>query len=78
MKIEEIRKKKGVTKTHIAKKCGRSVSWYCGIATGRRKPNVDSIRMIAEALDVDVRIFFDQQLSETLNNAKNEQAASSA
>ncbi len=75
LKIEEIRRKKGVTKTYIAQKCDKSVSWYHGIATGRRTPNVDSIRQIAEALDVDVRIFFEEKLSDTHNNEKNEQYA---
>lgn len=66
-KIEEIRIQKGVTKTHIARKCGKSVSWYCGISSGRRKANVESLKQIADALEVDVRIFFDNELSVTLN-----------
>jgi transcriptional regulator with XRE-family HTH domain len=67
LKIEDIRQKKGVTKTHIAKKCGKSVSWYYGISTGKRKPTVDSVVMIAEALEVDIQIFFNKKLSETLS-----------
>ena len=70
LKIEEIRKQKGVTKTHIAKRCGKSVAWYYGISTGKRIPNVDSLQMIADALDVDVRNFFEVELSEALNNYK--------
>lgn len=69
-RIEEIRKSKGVTKTHIAKKCNRTVSWYHGISTGRRKPNVESLQQIADALGVDVKIFFDDDLSDSLNDSK--------
>ncbi|MBG9772383.1 helix-turn-helix domain-containing protein [Brevibacillus laterosporus] len=70
LRIEEIRKQKGVTKTHIARKCGRSISWYCGISSGRRKVKTESLNQIAEALEVDVRIFFENKLSVTLNSSK--------
>ncbi|TCZ76150.1 XRE family transcriptional regulator [Paenibacillus albiflavus] len=66
-KVEEVRVSKGVTKTHIAKKCGKTTSWYHGISTGRRTLNVDSLQQIATALDVDIRIFFENELSDTLN-----------
>jgi len=64
-KIEEIRKRKGVTKTHIAKKCNKTVAWYYGISTGRRTANVDTLQQIADALEVDVRDFFEDKLSVT-------------
>lgn len=67
MKIEEIRVSKGITKTHIAKSCGKTVAWYYGISTGKRIPNVESLQMIADALEVDVRDFFENNLSVTLN-----------
>lgn len=67
MKIEEIRVSKGVTKTHIAKSCGKTVAWYYGISTGKRIPNVESLQMIADALEVDVRDFFENNLSVALN-----------
>jgi len=67
MKIEEIRVSKGVTKTHIAKSCGKTVAWYYGISTGKRIPNVESLQMIADVLEVDVRDFFENNLSVTLN-----------
>lgn len=70
LKIEEIRKQKGVTKTHIAKSCGKTVAWYYGISTGKRIPNVESLQMIANALEVDIRDFFDVELSVTLNSKR--------
>jgi len=66
-RIEEIRKRKGVTKTHIAKSCGKTVSWYYGISVGRRTPDVDSLQEIADALEVDIRVFFGDKLSDSLN-----------
>lgn len=68
--MEMIRKRKGITKTHIAKHCKRSVSWYADIAKGRRSVYLDDFMMIAEAMGEDVRIFFDHQLSDTLNRPK--------
>ncbi|ALX47485.1 helix-turn-helix domain-containing protein [Lentibacillus amyloliquefaciens] len=69
-KIEEIRKEKGVTKTSIAKKCNKTVAWYHGISTGKRKANVDSLQEIAYALEVDVRIFFESKLSVMQNKSE--------
>ena len=66
-RIEEIRVRKGVTKTHIAKRCNKSVAWYHGISIGRRVPNVKVLQEIADALEVDVRIFFADELSVTHN-----------
>lgn len=71
-RIEDIRISKGVTKTHIAKSCGKTVSWYYGISVGRRTPDVHALQDIADALEVDVRIFFGNQLSETLNRGAEE------
>lgn len=56
-KIEQIRKQKGVTKKHIAEKCNKSSAWYTDISRGRRGINVETLKLIANALEVDVRIF---------------------
>lgn len=69
-KIEQVRKNKGVTKTFIAKKCGRTPTWYTDISNGRRGVSVDALKQIANALDVDVRIFFGDELSDTHNKGK--------
>lgn len=68
--IEIVRKNRGVTKTHIGKHCGKSGAWYGDIVKGRRRVYLSDLLLIAEALNEDVKIFFDQQLSETLNNKK--------
>lgn len=71
-RIEDIRKSKGVTKTHIANRCGKTVSWYYGISVGRRIPDVNALQEIADALEVDVRLFFADGLSVTLNENSEE------
>lgn len=65
--MEQTRKRKGITKTHIARYCGRSVSWYADIAKGRRRVFLDDFIMIAESMGEDVANFFDKKLSETRN-----------
>lgn len=67
-KIELIRSRKGITKTHIANKCNKTSAWYTGISQGRTKIDVETLKQIAEALEVDVRIFFEDELSVTRKN----------
>lgn len=50
VRIEQTRVKKGVTKTHIAKHCERSVSWYNDISKGRRRMYLDDLFPVADAL----------------------------
>lgn len=70
-RMEQVRIKKGVTKTHIAKVCGHTPQWYYAISTGRRTPNVNSVQKIANALEVEASIFFKDELSDTRNEDKN-------
>lgn len=64
-KIEQVRRRKGVTKTHIANKCGKTPTWYTDISNGRRGISVEALEQIANALEVDVRVFFENDLSVT-------------
>lgn len=64
-KIELIRSRKGITKKHIAERCNRTSAWYTGISQGRTKIDVNTLIKIADALDVDVKVFFDDELSES-------------
>lgn len=69
-KIEYIRKQKGITKTHISTVCGKSPSWYTGICKGKKKILAEDLPLIASALGVEVDIFFNKNLSDTLKNEK--------
>lgn len=66
-KIEEIRVKKGVTKTHIAKHCSKSVSWYADIVKGRRRLYVEDMFLIVDAMEMSAVLSFDQKISDTHN-----------
>lgn len=58
-RIENIRKSKGITKTFVARQCGRSVNWYWKVENGLLRLRVDELCAIAKALEVEPSIFFD-------------------
>lgn len=66
-KIEQIRKSKGITKKHIAEKCGHTPAWYTDILKGR-SIKVDTLQKIADALEVDIIVFFEENLSVSHKN----------
>lgn len=67
LNIEEIRKRKGVTKSHIARRCGHTPQWYSKVSKGEIVLDVNKLERIADILEVDVVNFFDNKLSDTLN-----------
>ncbi|MFJ7663704.1 helix-turn-helix domain-containing protein [Lysinibacillus sp. NPDC097162] len=67
LKIEEIRKRKGVTKSHIARSCGHTPQWYSKVSKGEIVLDVNKLELIASILEEDVKNFFDNKLSDTLN-----------
>lgn len=69
-KIEFIRQQKGVTKTHIAQKCSKTPAWYTNVSKGKTKIDVQTLELIANSLDIDVKMLFDKELNDALNKCK--------
>lgn len=69
IRVENIRCERGVTKTHIANACNKTTAWYSDVSKGKIRLTVEDLEKIAEALHVDVRIFFDNKLSVARNNS---------
>ena len=67
LNIEEIRKRKGVTKSHIARSCGHTPQWYSKVSKGEIVLDVNKLELIASILEVDVTVFFNNKLSDTLS-----------
>jgi transcriptional regulator with XRE-family HTH domain len=67
--VERIRKSKGVTKTHLAKKLGMTLQGYRHLTSGEVKLDVERLKIIAEALNVEISVFFDSKLTDTVTNA---------
>lgn len=64
--VEKIRMAKGVTKTYLAGKLGMSVQGYRHIVSGNTRLDVERLKIIAEALDVEPAVFFDDKLTNTV------------
>jgi transcriptional regulator with XRE-family HTH domain len=64
--VELIREAKGVTKTYIANKIGLSLQGYRHKATGNCSLDVEELKIIASALSVDVGVFYDDKLTESV------------
>lgn len=70
LRIEEIRERKGVTKSHIARGCERTPQWYSKVSKGSIVLDVITLERIAEVLEVDVIVFFENKLNVTFNSEK--------
>lgn len=64
-RVREIRKMKGIKQNHLAKKVGKSATWLHDIESGRLRLSVEMAKKIADALEVDVTIFFTQNILDT-------------
>ncbi|WP_206922574.1 helix-turn-helix domain-containing protein [Alicyclobacillus suci] len=64
--VERIRKAKGVTKTFLAKKLGMSVMGYIHITSGDVRLDTERLQVIADVLDVDPGVFFDNKLTDSV------------
>jgi transcriptional regulator with XRE-family HTH domain len=68
-RIEVIRSRRGITKSHIARYCNKTPSWYTGIITGRRNLLLEDAYLIAEAMEVEINDLVGSQVSETRNSS---------
>lgn len=66
LNVEKIRKAKGVTKTHLANKLNMSLQGYRHITSGEVRLDVERLRVIAWVLGVEVGVFFDNKLTESV------------
>lgn len=65
--IEKIRLSKGITRKFVAEKCNKTQQWYWKVEKGLIIPDANNLQLIAKALQVDVKIFFEEKLNDTLN-----------
>ncbi|MFL0365337.1 helix-turn-helix domain-containing protein [Pseudobacillus sp. 179-B 2D1 NHS] len=64
--VAKIREAKGVTKTHLAKALGLSLQGYRYLESGETKLDVERLKTIAIVLDVDVAVFFNDKLTDSV------------
>lgn len=68
--VERIRIAKGVTKTYLANKLEISLQGYRHIVSGATRLDVERLKIIADALDVNVGVFFDDKLTDSVIGKK--------
>jgi len=64
--VEKIRIAKGVTKTYLAKHLNLSLQGYRHITSGGSRLDVERLKIIANILGVEIAVFFDNQLTESV------------
>ncbi|SES03273.1 helix-turn-helix domain-containing protein [Salipaludibacillus aurantiacus] len=64
--VEKIRKAKGVTKTHLAKKLNMSLQGYRYLENGDTRLDAERLKVIAHALGENPAIFFDSELTHSV------------
>lgn len=73
--LKKLRTEKGFTQQDMAKKLGYSgKSGYCLLENGVVKMTIDKAKKIAEILEVDPAIFFNNKVEETSTNNKDQTA----
>lgn len=68
-KLRSLRKECNLTLKELSAKSGISVSFISDIENGRRNPSIDTLTVLAKALNVSVNIFFDDNRA-TINESK--------
>jgi transcriptional regulator with XRE-family HTH domain len=64
--VRKIREAKGVTKTHLSKQLHMSVMGYSHIEKGNTRLDVERLAVIANILNVEVSVFYDIELTESV------------
>ena len=64
--LKKLRTAKGVTQSHLAKKLNISNMAYSRMENGDSKIDVERLRVISKALSVDIEVFFEDKLTESV------------
>lgn len=71
LNVEKLRIAKGISKTHLAKKMGLTLQGYTHIASGQVRLDVERLKTIANILEVDPAIFFNDELTDSVISSYN-------
>lgn len=64
--VEKVRKAMRITKTHVARTVGLSLQGYRHIASGSVHLDAERLRKIADDLNINPGVFFDDKLTESV------------
>ncbi len=60
-RLSMLMKQKGISQVKLAERAEVSTTTVSNLLSGRKMPNVQTIYLIAEALDIDIRILFTKE-----------------
>lgn len=66
--LKKIRIAKGVTQVHLAKQLNVSPMTYSRMENGDSKIDVQRLEVLSRALETDIEVFFNQELTESVIN----------
>ena len=64
--VRDIRLAKGITGSHVARALAVSRQSYQSMETGQCEINAERLRVLSKVLDVNVEVFFDRKLTESV------------
>jgi len=64
--LKKIRLAKGVTQTHLAKRLKVTPMTYSRLENGETKIDVERLMVLAKALDIEIEVFFNNELTESV------------
>lgn len=68
--VRTYRKKRGMTLKELSMKSGVSLTFICDIENNRRKPSPEKAKLLADALNIDVKLLLDEKLSEIIEEVE--------
>lgn len=73
--LKKIRVAKGVTQSHLANKLNVSAMTYSRMENGESKIDVERLVILSKVLSVEVEVFFDEELTESVIESMNQKHA---
>jgi len=71
-KLKQMRKENNLTLKELSNKSGVSISFISDIENGRRNPSIETLKVLARALDTSAGEFLKEEpMKETINKDKN-------
>ncbi|PIC72489.1 helix-turn-helix domain-containing protein [Sporosarcina sp. P17b] len=64
--LKKIRIAKGVTQVHLAKKLNVTPMTYSRMENGDSKIDVERMKILSQALETDIEVFFNNKLTESV------------
>lgn len=69
-RINKVRRSKGISQVFITRRLGKTSAWLSNIERGRRDIGAEELHQVAEAMGVEIGVFFKDKLNNELSVEK--------